>query len=175
MHNYITYFFSWPEPHMRFSHHLASCVCCSSSVNFSHFDLLLKNHWALLCQSLMRYSLDFPFSKLCPVTLPYIQDGCNGFWLVEKLEIFENLLLYNHSMEWNQIWSNFSSSGPLSKLCPLTPSIIQDGCHGWLCTRLFEICFHLEFSARPSEFLPDLHFLCKIVLKPSNVIPLLLF
>jgi hypothetical protein len=32
-----------------------------------------------------------------------------------------------------------------------------------------------SFSAGPSEFLPDLHFLCKIVLKPSNVIPLLLF
>jgi hypothetical protein len=41
--------------------------------------------------------------------------------------------------------------------------------------RLFEICFHFaghrsstqEFSAGPSEFLTDLHFLCKIVLKPS--------
>jgi hypothetical protein len=32
-----------------------------------------------------------------------------------------------------------------------------------------------DFSAGPSEFLPDLHFLWKIVLKPSNVIPLLLF
>jgi hypothetical protein len=50
-------------------------------------------------------------------------------------------------------------------------------------SRLFEICFHFaghrsstqEFSAGPSEFLPDLHFLCKIVLKPSNVMPLLLF
>ena len=49
--------------------------------------------------------------------------------------------------------------------------------------KLFEICFHFaghrsstqEFSARPSEYLPDLHSLCKIVLKPSNVIPLLLF
>jgi hypothetical protein len=49
--------------------------------------------------------------------------------------------------------------------------------------RLFEICFHFaghwsstqEFSTGPSEFLPDLHFLCKIVLKPTNVIPLLLF
>jgi hypothetical protein len=45
--------------------------------------------------------------------------------------------------------------------------------------RLFEICFHFaghtfsaqEFSAGPSEFLPDLHFVCKIVLNPSNVIP----
>jgi hypothetical protein len=31
------------------------------------------------------------------------------------------------------------------------------------------------FILLDSEFLPDLHFLCKIVLKPSNVIPLLLF
>jgi hypothetical protein len=31
-----------------------------------------------------------------------------------------------------------------------------------------------EVYAGPSEFLPDLHFLCKIVLKPSNVISLLL-
>ena len=38
--------------------------------------------------------------------------------------------------------------------------------------RLFEICFHFaghrsstqKFSAGPSEFLPNLHFLCKIVL-----------
>ena len=48
---------------------------------------------------------------------------------------------------------------------------------------LVEICFHSaghrsstqEFSAGHSEFLPDLHFLCQIVLMPSNVIPLLLF
>ena len=42
---------------------------------------------------------------------------------------------------------------------------------------LFSFCWTYstqEFSAGPSEFLPNLHFLCKIVLKPSNVIPLLL-
>jgi hypothetical protein len=46
--------------------------------------------------------------------------------------------------------------------------------------RLFDICFHFagyrsstqEFSAGLSEYLPHLHSLCKIVLKPSNVIPL---
>ena len=32
-----------------------------------------------------------------------------------------------------------------------------------------------NFLLDTSEFLLDLHFLCKIVLKPSNVIPLLLF
>ena len=48
--------------------------------------------------------------------------------------------------------------------------------------RLFEICFHFaghtaprNFLLDPLNFLADLHFLCKIVLKPSNVIPLLLF
>jgi hypothetical protein len=47
---------------------------------------------------------------------------------------------------------------------------------------LFSFCWRSstqEFPAGPSEFLPDLHFLCKIVLKPSNfilaLIPLLLF
>jgi hypothetical protein len=53
----------------------------------------------------------------------------------------------------------------------------------WTWQRLFEICFHFaghrsstqELSAGPSEFLPDLHFLYKIALMPSNVIPLLLF
>ena len=53
----------------------------------------------------MWYFFVCPFPKLCPVTLPYIQDGCHGLWSIEKLEIFKNLLL-NHSMEWNQIWSN---------------------------------------------------------------------
>ena len=59
-------------------------------------------------------------------------------------------------------------------------SLFADDC---VLYRLFEICFHFaghrsstqEFSAGPSAFLPDLYFLCKIVLKPSNVIPLLLF
>jgi hypothetical protein len=44
---HLVNFLSWSESkaRMSFSHHLASCVCNSSSVNFSHFDLLLKNHW----------------------------------------------------------------------------------------------------------------------------------
>ena len=57
----------------------------------------------------------------------------------------------------------------------------EDTSHTGTC-RFFEICFHFaghrssthEVYTGPSEFLPDLHFLCKIVLKPSNVIPLLL-
>ena len=41
-------FFSSPGPKVQvnYCHHLASVVCCLSSVNFSHFKLLLRNHWA---------------------------------------------------------------------------------------------------------------------------------
>ena len=44
----------------------------------------------------MWYFFVCPFPKLCPVTFPYIQDGCHELWSIEKSEIFENLLLYNH-------------------------------------------------------------------------------
>jgi hypothetical protein len=36
----------WPKVHVNYCHHLASVVCCLFSVNFSHFKLLLRNHWA---------------------------------------------------------------------------------------------------------------------------------
>jgi hypothetical protein len=33
-----------PKVQVNYCHHLASVVCCLSSVNFSHFKLLLRNH-----------------------------------------------------------------------------------------------------------------------------------
>ena len=35
-----------PKVHGNYCHHLASGICCLSSVTFSHFKLLLWNHWA---------------------------------------------------------------------------------------------------------------------------------
>jgi hypothetical protein len=35
-----------PKVHVNYCHHLASVVCRLSSVNFSHFKLLLRNHLA---------------------------------------------------------------------------------------------------------------------------------
>ena len=35
-----------PKVHVNYCHHVASVVCCLSSVNFSHFKLLLRNHLA---------------------------------------------------------------------------------------------------------------------------------
>jgi hypothetical protein len=39
----------------------------SSVVNISHFNLLLRNHWANCNQILVEWSLDGPLPKLCPV------------------------------------------------------------------------------------------------------------
>ena len=45
------------------------------SVNISHFNLLLRNHWANCNQTLVEWSLDGPLSKVCPVIPTYNQDG----------------------------------------------------------------------------------------------------
>jgi hypothetical protein len=45
------------------------------SVNFSHFNQLLWSHWANLNQTLVEWSLDGPFPKLCPVIPTSNQDG----------------------------------------------------------------------------------------------------
>ena len=45
------------------------------SINISHFNLLLRNHWANCNQTLVELSLDGPLPKLCPVILTSNQDG----------------------------------------------------------------------------------------------------
>ena len=46
-----------------------------SSVNISHFNLLLRNHWTNCNQTLVEWSLDGPLPKLCPVIPTSNQDG----------------------------------------------------------------------------------------------------
>jgi hypothetical protein len=45
------------------------------SVNISHFNLLLRNHWANCNQTLVEWSLDGSLPNLCPVILTSNQDG----------------------------------------------------------------------------------------------------
>jgi hypothetical protein len=45
------------------------------SVNISHFNLLLRNHWANCNQTLVEWSLDGPLPKLCLVIPISNQDG----------------------------------------------------------------------------------------------------
>jgi hypothetical protein len=57
-------------------HHLASVVCCLLSVNFSHFKLLLRNHWANWNQTLQECSLNGPLQSYCFSFQSDIQHGC---------------------------------------------------------------------------------------------------
>ena len=66
--------------HITFLAHLAKghvnfCHQVSSIVNFSHYNLLLRNHWTNLDQTLLEWSLDGPLPKLCPVIPTSNQDG----------------------------------------------------------------------------------------------------
>ena len=54
---------------------LSSLFVRRSSVNISHFNLLLRNHWANCNQTLVEWSLDGPLSNLCPVIPTSNQDG----------------------------------------------------------------------------------------------------
>ena len=54
---------------------LSSLFVRSPSVNISHFNLLLRNHWANCNQTLVEWFLDGPLSKLCPVIPTSNQDG----------------------------------------------------------------------------------------------------
>ena len=49
-------------------------VVCRPSINISHFNLLLRNHWANCSQTLVEWSLDGPLTKLCPVIQTCNQD-----------------------------------------------------------------------------------------------------
>ena len=54
---------------------LSSLFVCRPSVNISHFNLLLRNHWTNCNQTLMEWSLDGPLSELCPVIQTSNHDG----------------------------------------------------------------------------------------------------
>ena len=57
------------------------------SVNFSHFNQLLWNHWANLNQTLVEWSLYGPLPKLCPVITTSNQDGHQA----KNITIFYNV------------------------------------------------------------------------------------
>ena len=76
MTSHLLSFFSSPGPlgHVSYCHHFSSVVC-RPSVNISHFNLLLRNHWTNCNQTLVEWSLDGPLSKLCPLIPTSNQDG----------------------------------------------------------------------------------------------------
>jgi hypothetical protein len=98
-------------------------VCHSSTYGFwlslwylqtflSHFELLLKNHGPELDQTWMWYDLGWSSSKLCPVTLPYIQDGCGCFWLVENGNMLK--IFFLRTTWWNETFNTQRPCGVVS-------------------------------------------------------------
>ena len=70
-------FFSFFLAHLAFRpcELLPSLFVRRPSVNISHFNLLLRNHWANCNQTLVEWSLGGPPWKLCPVIPTSNQDG----------------------------------------------------------------------------------------------------
>ena len=54
---------------------LSSLFVLRPSVHISHFNLLLRNHWANCNQALVEWSLGCPLPQLCPVIPTFNQDG----------------------------------------------------------------------------------------------------
>jgi hypothetical protein len=54
---------------------LPSLFICHPSINISHFNLFLRNHWTNCNQILVEWSLGGPPLKLCPVIPTSSQDG----------------------------------------------------------------------------------------------------
>jgi hypothetical protein len=52
-----------------------SSVVRRPSVNISHYNIVLRNHWANWNQTLVEWSMDGLFPKLCPVIPTSNKDG----------------------------------------------------------------------------------------------------
>ena len=83
-----------------------------SSVNISHFKLLLRNHWVNCNQTLVEWSLGDPLPKLCPVIPTSYQDGHEAKNRKKWDEILKNLF-WNYWANLNQILLKWSLGGPL--------------------------------------------------------------
>ena len=122
----MTVFYFYSE-HIFLAHQIAL-----SSINFPHFDLLLKNNYAKLVQTWMWHFWNGPLFEfvsddlvLHPRWLPWLLIG----WKIRNLwkSYFSSEPLHRMRPNLVQIVLGWSPS----KLCLLTLSIIQDDHHGW--------------------------------------------
>ena len=105
--------FSSPElkAQVSFSDHLSSIVCPSVrhlSLNFSHFLLLLQNHWANFNQTWHKASLGRGDSSLFRWRVKPFSKGRLLRNSENTLTKLKNLLLQNHWANFNQNWQKAS-------------------------------------------------------------------
>jgi hypothetical protein len=87
----------------------AIAITFRPSINISHFNLLLKNHWANCYQTIVEWSLDGPLPKLCPVIPTSNQDGHQTKNKKRRDEIFkifssETTEPISTKLYWNDPW-----------------------------------------------------------------------
>ena len=87
--NFLWVVFSAPEPkaQVHYCDHALSVVRPSSVVNFSHFQLLLWNHWTEFNETWQEARYQRPLPSLCFSGRSEKQDGRPGLWLVETYSI----------------------------------------------------------------------------------------
>ena len=89
---------------------LSSLFVRLPSVNISHFNLLLRNHWANCNQTLVEWSLGGPPWKLCPVIPTSNQDGRQAKnknkrgWNLKKIFSSETTKPISTKLCWNDPW-----------------------------------------------------------------------
>ena len=88
----------------------AIAITFSPSVNISHFNIFLRNHWANCNQTLVEWSLDGHLPKLCPVIPTSNQDGCQaknrkkGGWKFLNVFSSETTEPISTKLCWNDSW-----------------------------------------------------------------------
>jgi endonuclease YncB( thermonuclease family) len=91
-------------------------------------NLLLWNYWANLNQTLLKWFLDGPLPKLCPVTPTSNQAGRQAKNRKKGGWNLKNLLLWNYWANLNQTLLKWSLGGSLPNLC-LTFQTSDQDCH----------------------------------------------
>ena len=113
----------------RLSALLWSCVVRPSVVNFSHFRLLLWNHWTEFNETWQEARTKHPLPSLCFSGRSEKQDGRPGLWLAETFSTSPLKLLKGIK----QTWQEARSQCPLPSLCFSGRLEKQDGRPGlWL-------------------------------------------
>ena len=97
------------------------------SVNISHFNLLLRNHWDNCNETLVEWSLGDPLGNC--VRWSRLPTKMTAKLKTEKREdeFKTNLLLWNYWADLNQTLQKWSLGGPLPKFCTAFQTSNQDG------------------------------------------------
>ena len=132
------YIFSAPEPkaQVHYCDHALSVVRRPSVVNFSHFRLLLWNHWTEFNKTWQEARTQKPLPSLC--FFGSIGKNKMAALASDWLRHFR-LLLWNRWREFNETWQEARSQRTLPSVCFSGRSEKQDGRPGLWLAEIFRL------------------------------------